>query len=189
MPVSFLSYATQQHNEQGIPMNPKTTTDNVVQLHPKEALESDKKWGPAVMKLGYSMVPSLIFWAQARLNLSPVQLVLLLHLADFWWHRDQMPFPSKAELSERMNLSQRQIQRHMAQLEADGFIERNPRFHYKGGQQNNEYNMNGLVSKLKKLEPEFTKVKEEAKQKAKAVAKPGGLIANQTKKAGKGKNE
>jgi DNA-binding transcriptional MocR family regulator len=136
------------------------------------------------MKLGYSMVPSMIFWAQARLNLTPTQLVLLLHLADFWWHRDQMPFPSKAELAERMGLSERQIQRHMAQLEEDGFLKRNPRFHYKGGQQNNEYDLNGLVKKLKKFEPEFTKVKEEAKQakqKAKAVAKPGGLVANPLK--------
>lgn len=167
-------------------MNPKTNTDNVVQLHPKAALESDKKWGTAVMRLGYSMVPSLIFWAQARLGLSPVQLALLLHLADFWWHRDQMPFPSKAELAERMSLSPRQIQRYMAELETAGFIERNPRFHYKGGQQNNEYDMGGLVKKLKKLEPEFTKVKEQAKEQAKNVAKRGGLAVSQKKKVSEG---
>lgn len=169
-------------------MNAKINTDNVVQMHPKEALESDKKWGAAVMKLGYTMVPSLIFWAQARLNLNATQLTLLLHLADFWWRRDTMPYPSKAELAERMRLSERQIQRLMAELEADNFIERKSRFHYKGGQQNNEYNMNGLVKKLKKLEPEFTKVRAEAKQKAKNVAKPGGLLANQLKTS-EGKNE
>jgi len=165
-------------------MNTPTTTAQVVQLHPKEALESDRKWTPAVMKLGYSMVPSMIFWAQARLNLTPTQLMVLLHLADFWWHREQMPFPSKAELAERMGLSERQIQRHMAQLEEDGFLQRNARYHRKGGQKNNEYDLSGLVKKLKKFEPEFTKVKEEAKQvkqKAKAVAKPGGLVANPLK--------
>lgn len=172
-------------------MTAQIIPDNVVQLHPKDdVLESDKKWGPAVMKLGYTMVPSLIFKAQARLNLSPIQLALLLHLADFWWRRDQMPFPSKAELAERMGVSERQIQRQMAQLEAEGFIKRNARFHPKGGgQRNNEYNLNGLVKKLKKLEPDFTKVKEEAKQKSKAVAKVGGLVANPTKKAEKVQDE
>jgi hypothetical protein len=165
-------------------MNTKTNTDNVVELHPKKALESDKKWGAAVMKLGYSMVPSLIFWAQARLNLNATQLALLLHLADFWWRRDVMPHPSKAELAQRMTLSERQIQRLLAQLQDDGFIERKPQFRSKGGQWNNEYSMNGLVRKLKKLEPEFTKVQREARQKAKAVAKPGGLIANQVGAAG-----
>jgi biotin operon repressor len=165
-------------------MNANSTTDNVVQLHPKDVFEADKKWGPAVMKLGYSMIPSMIFWAQARLNLSPTQLVLLLHLADFWWDHDKMPFPSKAELATRMGLTERQIQRHMAQLEADGFIKRNPRYHYKGGQQNNEYNLDGLVKKLKKLEPEFTKLKQEkqeTKKKAKALTKVGGLVANPVK--------
>ncbi len=165
-------------------MNANSTTDNVVQLHPKDVFEADKKWGPAVMKLGYSMIPSMIFWAQARLNLSPTQLVLLLHLADFWWDHDKMPFPSKAELASRMGITERQIQRHMAQLEADGFIKRNPRYHYKGGQQNNEYNLDGLVRKLKKFEPEFTKLKQEkqeTKKKAKALTKVGGLVANPVK--------
>lgn len=145
-------------------------------------LESDKKWGKEVMKLGYSMVPSLIFWAQARLNLSPVQLALLMHLADFWWRRDDMPHPSKAELAARMSLSERQIQRLMAQLEDAQFIERHAQYrHNGGGQWNNMYSMNGLVKKLKKLEPEFTKVRKEGRANAKAVAKPGGLLANQKK--------
>lgn len=164
-------------------MKAKTKIDNEAQLHPKDALESDKKWGASVMKLGYTMIPSLIFWAQNRLGLSPVQLVLLLHLADFWWQRDRMPYPSKAELAERMNLSTRQIQRYMAELEEGGFIERTPRFHFKGGQQNNEYNMAGLVKKLKKLEPEFTKVKEEAKKQEVNVKRKGGLLASAKKKA------
>jgi DNA-binding transcriptional regulator YhcF (GntR family) len=163
-------------------MNAKTKIDNAVAVPPKDVLESDKKWGAAVMKLGYTMVPSLIFWAQGRLELSPVQLVLLLHLSDFWWQRDRMPYPSKAELAERMSLSTRQIQRYMAELEAAGFIERNPRFHFKGGQQNNEYNMTGLVKKLKKLEPEFTKAKEQAKEQVTNVKKKDGSAVSSKKK-------
>lgn len=151
------------------------TKSNVVSLRPKAERESEKKWGRAVMDLGYSMVPSLIFRAQARLGLSPTQLVLLLHLADYWWHRAQNPFPSKAALAERMHLSERQVQRYLTELETGGFITRIERFAGHKGQQSNEYNMNGLVEKLKKLEPEFRQVKEQAKEQASNVAKPGGL--------------
>jgi hypothetical protein len=122
-------------------MNAKS---NVVPLRQKAERESEKKWGRAVMDLGYSMIPSLIFRAQARLGLSPTQLVVLLHLADYWWHRAQMPFPSKAALAERMGLSDRQIQRYLTELENGGFIERVERFAGHKGQQSNEYNMSGL---------------------------------------------
>ena len=161
---------------------------NVVPLRQKAERESEKKWSRAVMDLGYSMVPSLIFHAQARLGLNPTQLVLMLHLADYWWHRAQMPFPSKAALAERMGLSERQIQRYLTELENGGFIERVERFAGHKGQQSNEYNMTGLVDKLKKLEPDFRQVKEQAKEQARNVAKPGGL-ARIKKIASEGKDE
>lgn len=141
-------------------------------------LESEKKWGRSVLNLGYSIVPSLIFRAQARLGLSPVQLVLLLHLSDFWWVKESKPFPSKSMLAERMNLSSRQIQRHLADLEKGGFIERVERFAGHKGQQSNFYDMSGLVRKLKRLEPEFTKVREQAEEQNKNVARRGGLAVH-----------
>lgn len=166
-------------------MNAKS---NVVPLRQKAELESEKKWGRAVMAFGYSMVPSLIFHAQARLGLSPTQLVVLLHLADYWWHREQMPFPSKAALAQRMNLTPRQIQRYLTELENGGFIKRGNRFAGHKGQQSNEYDMTGLVDKLKKFEPEFRQVKEQAKEQARNVAKPGGL-ARIRKKESEAKDE
>lgn len=148
----------------------------IVPIHSeKNQKESEKKWGRAVMDFGYTMVPSLIFRAQARLGLGPVQLALLLHLADYWWHKSQVPFPSKAKLAERMNLSPRQIQRYLTELEKGGFIERIQRYATHKGQQSNGYDMTGLVEKLKKLEPEFRKVKEDAKEQADTVEKRGGL--------------
>ena len=163
-------------------MNTKTNTDKVVQIRPKTELESEKKWGKAVMDLGYSTIPSLIFRAQARLGLSPIQLALLLHLVDYWWKRAQMPFPSKATLAERMNLSPRQIQRYLTDLEDGGFIQRVERFAGHKGQQSNEYNLNGLVRKLQKLEPEFSTVKEQAIEQAKNVTRRGGLAVLHAKK-------
>lgn len=162
-------------------------TAKVVQLRPKAERESEKKWGKAVMDLGYSTVPSLIFRAQARLGLSPVQLTLLLHLADYWWKRAQMPFPSKATLAERMNLGPRQIQRYLTELEDGGFIQRVERYAGHKGQQSNEYNLNGLVKKLQKLEPEFSEVKEKAIEESKNVVKRGGLAVRARRDKGSDK--
>lgn len=160
-------------------MNSKVNSAKVVEIRPKVTQQaSEQKWGKAVIGLGFSVFPSLIFRAQARLGLDPTQLVLLLHLADYWWHRGQMPYPSKAALGERMNLSPRQIQRYLTQLEDAGFIKRIERFAGHKGQQSNEYDLTGFVSKLKKLEPEFS----EAKEQVKNVAKRGGLVVNTKKK-------
>lgn len=173
-------------------MATKTNTAEVVQLHkaePKSEREAEKKWGVAVMDLGYSQIPSLIFRAQARLGLSAVQLALLLHLVDFWWKHSQMPFPNKATLAQRMNLSTRQIQRYLTELETANFIEREERFAGHRGQQSNIYHLDGLVKKLKKLEPEFSEVKEQAIEQAKNVAKPGGLAARRTSLPGRTKKK
>ena len=53
------------------------------------------------------------------------------------------------------------------------------------GQQSNEYNLTGLVKKLQKLEPEFSEVKEQAKN----VTKRGGLAARLKKKVSEGEDE
>lgn len=151
------------------------TKSNVIPMHQSAEKESEKKWGRAVMASGYSMIPSLIFRAQARLGLSCAQLAVLLHLVDYWWHRAKLPYPSKKTLAERMHLGERQIQRYLTELEDGGFIRRIERFAGHKGQQSNMYDLTGLVDKLKKLEPDFRQVREEAEEKARAVAKPGGL--------------
>lgn len=56
---------------------------------------SDKKWGKAVMKLGFCIIPSMLLRAQQRLGLNPTQLAVLLQLADYWWSQDRKPYPSK----------------------------------------------------------------------------------------------
>jgi hypothetical protein len=38
-------------------------------------------------------------------RLSPTQLAVLIHLADFWWDAGRMPFPKKADLAQRPGLS------------------------------------------------------------------------------------
>lgn len=139
----------------------------------KATTASERKWGRQVMDLGFCIVPSLLLRAQPRLKLNPTQLAVLMHLADYWWDVDRKPYPTKKTLGERLGLSARQVQRYVAELEAMGFVQRNGRTAPHRGKLSNEYDLSGLVNRLKELEPEFRKVEEEVKSRRRAVARPG----------------
>ncbi|HQU07601.1 MAG: helix-turn-helix domain-containing protein [Parcubacteria group bacterium 21-54-25] len=149
-----------------------TAIAEVISLPKKDSSRaSTKKWGAAVMQLGFSVLPSLVFRAQARLGLSPTQLAILLQLADYWWDHQRKPYPSKRALSERLGLGPRQIQRHIAELEAAELVRRIERRAAHRGKLSNEYDLSGLVERLKKLEPEFR----EAGQSKRRASRRGGL--------------
>ena len=154
----------------------------VVQLRPAKKQESEKKWGKAVMEVGFCIIPSILLRAQQRLGLNPTQLAVLLQLADYWWDESRKPYPSKQALSERLGLGTRQIQRHIAELEKAGLVTRIPRTASHKGKISNEYDLSGLVEKLQKLEPEFREAKEKTKRLNRQVKRKGGLKTNRPPK-------
>ena len=149
-------------------------TNKVVPLHPPKTTQStsEKKWGKAVIALGFCIVPSLLLRAQQRLGLNPTQLAVLMQLCDFWWESDRKPYPSKAKLSERLGLSPRQI-RHIADLEAAGLVQRIEQRGDDGGKRTNLYDLSGLVDRLQDFEPEFRRVEEDARAARRAVGRRG----------------
>jgi DNA-binding MarR family transcriptional regulator len=126
------------------------------------------------MRQGYSMIPSLLFKAQQRLGINPTQLAIIVQLADYWWDADRKPYPSKKTLSERLGISPRQIQRHIAELEDAGLLRRIQRTGSHRGKLSNEYDLSGLVARLAKLEPEFRETEEEVKSLRRQVKRRGG---------------
>lgn len=149
---------------------------SVVPLHPAKADQaSDKKWGKAVMKLGFCIIPSMLLRAQQRLGLNPTQLAVLLQLADYWWDQNRKPYPSKQALSDRLGLGPRQIQRYIAELEAAGLVKRIERRAAHRGKLSNEYDLSGLVDRLQKLAPEI----EEANEQKRQATRKGGVRKNQ----------
>ncbi len=135
--------------------------------------QSEKKWGTEVMKHGYCILPSILLQAQARLCISPQQMVVLLQLAEHWWREDSKVFPAKAVLAGRVGLSEKQIQRHIAALEQKKLVQRKERIVPGRGKVSNEYDLSGLVKKLKEIASEF----DEAKKVKAAAAAPGGIKA------------
>lgn len=136
--------------------------------------KAEKMWGKPVIRYGFTITPSLLIQGQRRLGLSPLQFNIILHLMDFWWEPERKPFPSKAELAERLDVHPRTIQKNIAELEGQGLIKRIQRRSPAGDPGTNIYDLSGLVERLKKLEPEFQKVKEDKQALRRAVASPKG---------------
>lgn len=152
---------------------PTNTPDlqNVVKfpVEKKELRRASDKWTPAVIKLGYTTLPSLLLRAQAKLKLNPSQINVLIQLIEHWWEADKNPFPAKETIARRMNKTPRHIQRILTQLEKAGHIKRIERFLGHKAQTSNAYSFDGLVKKLVALEPEFRKAAEQNKLRKKKV--------------------
>jgi DNA-binding MarR family transcriptional regulator len=139
---------------------------------PRQSSNADK-WGAKVMEQGFCMIPSLLLRAQRRLHLNPSQLAVLLQIIDHWWDAARKPYPSKRELSCRLGISERQVQRYITDLEKEGLLRRQERYGEHGGRQTNIYDLQGLVDKLAEIEPEFREAREQAQKIRKAAASPG----------------
>ena len=149
------------------------TAANVVPIKTEPELRQlDKKWGGAVMSHGRFIVPSILLRAQARLLVRPTQMIVLLQLIEHWWG-DSKIFPSMKTIGDRINLSPKQVQRTIDSLVKKGLIAKKQRRLPGRGKVSNEYDLTGLVKRLKALEPEFA----ETRRQRAAAEKPGGLLA------------
>ena len=108
-------------------MSNKSTAQNAVVKFPervkKSASETARKWGKPVVDHGFTIVPSLLLKAQARLNITATEMAVLLQIMDHWWDSGKMPYPGKKLLADRLGMQPRQIQRHTASMEEKGLLD------------------------------------------------------------------
>lgn len=131
-------------------------------------------WGKPVVRLGYAAVPSIFLQTQQRLGLSNTQAMICIHLLDYWHFEERRPFPSKKDLSRRMGVTEKTIQTNIAAMEKAGLIRRELRFTASGDHNSNVYHLDGLVSKVRALEPEFTADRLEQKANREKLQSRGG---------------
>ncbi len=81
------------------------------------------RWGDAA-KAGFMAVPNALMRAQAKLGLSPTDMVVLLNILLHWWESERLPFPSTGAIAKRAGLSARTVQRSLQELESKGLISR-----------------------------------------------------------------
>lgn len=120
-------------------MAAKTQTDSSTDLRTNE-----KKWTKPLMEAGWTAMPSVIIENQRQLGLEPLDLNIVVYLASRWWTAEGKPYPSKSTMAKAMNVHPRTIQKHIASLEAAGYIRREER-RTETGSRTNIYHLDGLI--------------------------------------------
>lgn len=124
----------------------------------------ERKWGKRIIEAGWVALPSVFLQRQQAFGLDPLDLNIILQIADHWWERENLPFPSKNTIAKRIGVDARTVQRHIAQMEKDGLIRRIPRHHSSGGSRTNIYSFDGLIREAEPYAQEILNDREKRKR-------------------------
>lgn len=130
--------------------------------------ETDKvleaKWGKPLIANGFTAIPDAIFRNQKALKLKPLDVLILLHLASYWWKPLENPWPAKGTIADAIDVDPRTVQRAIKKMEDLGYVKRIERKAKAGDNLTNQYDLRGLVKAATKL------AEEEITRKAKRAA-------------------
>ena len=122
------------------------------------------KWTKPLAESGWTSFPNVIFERQQALRLTPLDINILLHLAGNWWNPGNNPYRSKKSLALAIGVHPRTIQKHIEEMERWGYIKRVYRKAGVGDNLPNEYDLSGLIEKVRPYAEE--KLAERAKRQA-----------------------
>lgn len=141
----------------------------------RKVSSTEQIWGKEVTRHGYTGVPSILIRAQSRLGINSTQMNIILQLLDYWIDPARKPFPSKKDIADRMGLkSGKTIQINVRELEQAGLIRRETRKTAAGDWNSNIYHLDGLIKRVRDLEPDFAEEKRTRAEARKIVETPIG---------------
>ncbi len=85
---------------------------------------------------------------QSALELSSIELVVLLNLITHWWRADELPYVRPTTIANRMGVDRRTVERSLRSLEARDLIRRLPGERRKGKLTIRRFDLSGLVNRL-----------------------------------------
>lgn len=134
-----------------------TATPKPSTLGTEKVLEA--KWGKKLITAGFTALPDVIFKNQKALKLKPLDVLILLHLASYWWKPQENPWPSKGKIAEAIDVDPRTVQRSIKKMEDLGYIRRIERKAKAGDNLTNEYDLRGLTKVAELYAEEQIKLK------------------------------
>lgn len=148
---------------------PASTTAEPVsksKAKPKVAVATEKpieeRWGKDLTASGWTAIPNALFVYSQDLGIDSLDIVIILHLAKFWWRKGNDPHPSKKTLAKMIGVDARTIQRRIAILESKHYIERTARKSVAhGGNTSNSYSFTGLIKAAKPYAKQLLEAREE----------------------------
>ena len=134
----------------------KATTMSTTKSAPKPSTSPtekvlEAKWGKTLIAAGFTALPDVIFQYQKALKLKPLDVLVLLHLASYWWKPNENPWPAKGTIADAIDVDPRTVQRSIAKMEALGYVKRIERKAKVGDNLTNEYDLRGLVKAATKV--------------------------------------
>lgn len=139
---------------------------------PSENLKTnERKWTKRLLRGGWTVIPNIFFERQNVLGLDPLDINIILHLAGYWWTADGKPRPSKVTIAKAIGVDPRTVQRRLARLESDKFIQRISQRSSALGSRPNLYDLSGLIQAATPYADE--KVKENAAKAELKAARAG----------------
>ena len=134
----------------------------------------EKLWGKRIKSHGYCAIPTIMIRAQHRLGVNPTQFCILVQLLEYWRSPDRLPFPTKRQLADRIGVQPSTIKTNMQALEKAGLIQRQQHKTSAGDWGANTYLLQGLVERIKALEPDFEEEKKKREAARRRVETPKG---------------
>lgn len=129
----------------------------------------EARWGKVNTAAGWTAVPSVLFQRQRALNLSPLDLNIIMYLAGAWWDSDKHPYMSVATIAAAVNVTERTIQRRIKELELWGYVKRHKRSSKAGRNLTNAYDLTGLATACEPYSQE--RLDDVAQRKREAIAR------------------
>ncbi len=120
----------------------------------EKVLVLEAKWGKTAIAAGFTALPDVIFQNQKALKLRPLDVLILLHLASYWWKPNENPWPSKSTIADAIGVDPRTVQRAVKRMEDLGYVKRIERKAKAGDNLSNEYDLRGLARAAKPLADE-----------------------------------
>ena len=145
----------------------------------KEERTLHQKWGADVIAEGYTVLPNVILQNQKALDLKHLDVLVIICLMSHWWDKDDLPRPAKTSIARTLDVDPRTVQRSIAKLEKQGYIERKERWATVGDNLPNFYDLSGLVAAAKTQAERAKKLKVERAREDSAMQstpKAFGLI-------------
>jgi DNA-binding transcriptional regulator YhcF (GntR family) len=109
----------------------------------------NKRWTDESLSLGWTGIPTTLFFLQSDKKISSTAFNVLLNLILHWWDVNEWPHPSMESLAARIGVTTRTIQRALNELEKAQLIDKKPTLKsnpkYKG---RNIYDLTKLVEYL-----------------------------------------
>jgi len=143
-------------------------------IEPPTSGAFEKLWGKRIKNHGFAAIPTIMVRAQHRLGVNPTQFCIMVQLLEYWRTPERAPFPTKQQLADRIGGSQSTIQTNMRELEKAGLVRRQGHRTASGDWGANTYHLDGLVTRLAALEPEFEEEKQKRGAAGQRVETPKG---------------